>query len=179
MRLAGKLAMSGGPVTIVPYSGRWPALFEGEARMLRELFAPESIEVEHIGSTAVPGMAAKPIVDVLLGAATLQSIEHRIAELGQCGYRYVPEFEVALPQRRYFEKAAGDDLFHLHAVQTGSAFWRDHVAFRDILRNDRRVFDDYHRLKCELAESGLDRGAYTDAKAPFIQAVLASRTHEQ
>jgi GrpB-like predicted nucleotidyltransferase (UPF0157 family) len=163
------------PLTFVEYSDDWPVLFESEARLLREAFASEPVRIEHIGSTAVPGMDAKPIVDILLGAASLQAIERRIGTFVAHGYRYVPEYEGELPERRYFVKpAAGDERFHLHAVEADGIFWRDHLAVRDVLRTDRRTFEDYLALKRGLAESGLDRGGYTDAKAPFIQAVLAT-----
>jgi GrpB-like predicted nucleotidyltransferase (UPF0157 family) len=119
-------------------------------------------------------MAAKPVIDVLLGASSLGSIERQIQTLASHGYRYVPEFEEQLPQRRYFVKPAqGEAQFHLHAVESGSRFWRDHLAFRDVLRTDRRVFDGYLALKRNLAESlKMDRDSYTEAKAPFIEAVI-------
>ena len=149
-------------------------MFEAESHLLRSVFLPEAIEIEHIGSTAVPGMAAKPVIDMLLGASSLDSIERQVQTLASHGYRYVAEFEDQLPQRRYFVKPAqGDAKFHLHAVESGSQFWRDHVAFRDVLRTDPRVFDGYLTLKRNLAESlKMDRDSYTQAKAPFIEAVI-------
>lgn len=160
-----------GAVTLVEHLDDWTRMFESESASVRGVFAPEPVRIEHIGSTAVRGMAAKPIVDILLGASSLRAIEERVGALIERGYRYVPEYEVDLPQRRYFEKPG----FHLHAVETEGDFWRDHVAFRDVLRIDRCTFDAYLALKRELAASAMDRAAYTDAKAPFIQAVLASR----
>jgi GrpB-like predicted nucleotidyltransferase (UPF0157 family) len=149
-------------------------MFEAESHLSRRLFLPEAVEIEHIGSTAVPGMPAKPVIDVLLGASSLGSIERQIQTLTSHGYRYVPEFEDELPQRRYFVKPAqGEAQFHMHAVESGCQFWRDHLAFRDVLRTDRRVFDGYLTLKRSLAESlKMDRDSYTRAKAPFIEAVI-------
>jgi len=163
-----------GPVQIVEYSAEWPFVFETEGRLLRALFLPERVEIEHIGSTAVVGMAAKPIVDILLGAPSLESIERRIPALESRGYLYVGEFEVQLPRRRYFVKPAEREaMFHLHAVESGSTFWRDHVKFRDVLRTDRRVFDDYLALKLSLAKSlKMGRDAYTEAKGPFIASII-------
>jgi GrpB-like predicted nucleotidyltransferase (UPF0157 family) len=165
---------TGVAVQIAEYSSQWPLMFEAESHLLRKAFLPEIVEIEHIGSTAVPGMAAKPVIDMLLGASSMRSIERQIAALASHGYRYVSEFEDQLPQRRYFVKPAqGEALFHLHAVESGSQFWRDHVAFRDVLRADRRVFDGYLTLKRNLAESlRMDRDSYTEAKAPFIEAVI-------
>jgi GrpB-like predicted nucleotidyltransferase (UPF0157 family) len=166
--------ISGVAVQIAEYSSQWPLMFEAESHLLRSVFLPEIVEIEHIGSTAVVGMAAKPIIDMLLGASSLGSIERQIQTLTSHGYRYVPAFEDQLPQRRYFvNPAQGEAQFHLHAVESASQFWRDHLAFRDALRTDRRVFDGYLTLKRSLAESlKMDRDSYTEAKAPFIEAVI-------
>ena len=122
----------------------------------------------------MPGLAAKPIIDILLGAGSLGEIETRIPALEAIGYRYEPGFEKQLPLRRYFVKPSrGEALFHLHAVQLGGAFWRDQLRFRDALRNNSALREQYQSLKRQLASSfEADRGAYTDAKAPFIESVL-------
>ena len=163
-----------GPVVISEYSAHWPRMFAAEAAQLHAMFAPEPIEVEHVGSTSVPGMEAKPVVDILLGARSLAAIESRIRTLEARGYRYVPEFEAVLPQRRYFFKpAGGPHRFHLHAVERCSGFWAEQVGFRDVLRRDAAVFKEYLALKRRLAkEFPMDVAGYTDAKAPFIRRVL-------
>jgi len=163
------------PVIIAEYSSQWPAQFNEESQVLRATFGLIEIDIEHVGSTAVPGLAAKPIIDILLGANSLAQIESHIPHLESVGYRYVPEFEKQLPQRRYFVKPArGEARFHLHAVERGSAFWRDHLRFRDALRHQPALCDRYASLKRQLAASFfMDRAAYTDAKAPFIEAVLS------
>lgn len=133
--------------------------------------------IEHVGSTAVPAMCAKPIVDILVGARSLAAIEKRIPALAALGYRYVPEFEQQLPLRRYFVKPAqGKEMVHIHAVEFGGEFWREQMAFRDALRSDARVFAEYAALKRRLARLfPRDRGAYTDGKAAFIRRVLDAR----
>ena len=163
------------PVTIAEYSPHWPAQFDAEADIIRSAFGATKIELEHIGSTAVTGLAAKPIIDVLLGANSLAVIERHIRHLEAMGYRYVPEFEKQLPERRYFVKPNGGAAqFHLHAVKHGDTFWRDHLRFRDALRERPDLRDQYQQLKRRLASSfGRERGAYTDAKAPFIEGVLS------
>lgn len=172
--MSGNNREDGVAVRIAQYSSDWPLMFDAEAGHLRSVFPSREFELEHIGSTAVPGMAAKPVIDMLLGASSLKSIEEQISALRSLGYRYVPEHEDQLPQRRYFVKPVqGEAQFHLHAVEKQSPFWRDHVGFRDVLRSDRRVFEGYLALKRNLAESlKMERGAYTDAKAPFIVAVI-------
>jgi len=133
------------------------------------------LTVEHIGSTAVPGLGAKPIIDILVGAPSLAHIEACIPALRDYGYRYVPEFEKALPQRRYFTRTDGHPgNFHVHAVVQGSDFWRTHLAFRDALRADPALAADYWKLKQRLAARFPDdRAAYTDGKSDFIRGVLA------
>ena len=163
-----------GKVEIHAWSPGWAERFEAEKRVLLEAFRPEAIEIEHIGSTAVRGLAAKPIVDMLLGAADLASIERRMPSLVALGYRYVPEFEAELPGRRYFVKPAhGAAELHLHAVRVHDGFWSRHLAFRDALREDSHLAAEYAQLKRRLAARfGHDRGAYTDAKSDFIRRVI-------
>ena len=162
------------PLELSAYSPMWPAVFEIERERLTRIFGADAVWIEHIGSTAVPGLGAKPIIDILLGAPELSIVERKIAELTADGYRYVPEFERSIPQRRYFVKAEGHPgYFHLHAVVKDTPFWRDHLAFRDALRADAALADEYGRLKRRLASRfPSDRAAYTDAKSTFIRSVV-------
>lgn len=161
--------MSAAPVLIVDYSPDWPAHFAAERDALAKVFYPTAVEIEHIGSTSVPGLGAKPIIDILLGAPNLLLIEEHIAQLERLGYRYVPEFEKVLPHRRYFARQS----FHLHAVESESTFWREHLAFRDALRSDSALAAQYLELKRRLSKTfGSNRAGYTDAKAPFIKGVV-------
>lgn len=161
---------------IADYSPAWPGVFERERAHLESLFHPLPVRIEHIGSTSVPGLGAKPVIDILLGAGSLAEIESHIPKLTEAGFQYVPEYESELPDRRYFRRPAGDSLrVHLHAVAIGSRFWRDHLAFRDALRGDEALAKRYLDLKRELARTfAHDKGAYTDAKGPFIRRVLDS-----
>jgi GrpB-like predicted nucleotidyltransferase (UPF0157 family) len=160
-------------VLLSPYSPLWPAIFDVEARSLAPLL-DGAARIEHIGSTAVPGLGGKPIIDVLVGAPDLAFIEARIPRLVDHGYRYVAEFERAIPQRRYFTRTDGHPgHFHLHAVALDSAFFRSHIAFRDALRADTALAADYWKLKQRLAARFPDdRAAYVDGKAAFIHEVL-------
>jgi GrpB-like predicted nucleotidyltransferase (UPF0157 family) len=161
---------------VSPYSAEWPDIFRGIQEELLGVFSPLVVAIEHIGSTSVPGLAAKPVIDVLLGAQSLRDIESRIGPLGERGYAYVSKYERELPMRRYFVKPPGASLrVHLHGVEIGSLIWREHLAFRDALRNDADLRAQYQTLKFRLAEEFADdKSAYTDAKGPFIRAVLAA-----
>ena len=164
-------------VLLSPYSPLWPAIFDVEARALAGLL-DDAVRIEHIGSTAVPGLGAKPIIDILVGAPDLAFIEARIPRLVEQGYRYVPEFERAIPHRRYLARTDGHPgNFHLHAVALDSPFFRTHVAFRDALRASPALVADYWKLKQRLAARFPDdRAAYTDGKAAFIHGVLEKAT---
>ena len=162
------------PIVISPYSDAWPRCFAKERdRLLAAL--PEGFEIEHVGSTSVPGLAAKPIIDMLLGAASLDAIDAVIPVLGSLGYDYRPEHEATFPQRRFLAAPlVRPRRFHLHGVVQGGAFWRDHIAFRDRLRGSAALAAEYAALKRRLARAcGDDRGGYTHAKSAFILGVLS------
>lgn len=161
-------------VDLTPYSPLWPAVFALERDRLAEIFAGDTVEIEHIGSTAVPGLGAKPIIDVMLGAENLAIVEQRIEALAAEGYRYVKEFEMSVPDRRYFDKREGNPgRFHLHAVLRGGEFWLRHLRFRDALRSDPTLAKRYWKVKQSLAARHRgDRGAYTEGKTDFIRGVL-------
>lgn len=159
---------------LTPYSPLWPAIFDLERRRLLEIFKG-AVVVEHIGSTAVPGLGARPIIDMMLGAPDLAQVEARIAALEAEGWRYVREFEKSISDRRYFTRMdVPPGKFHLHAVVLDSPFWKRHLAFRDALRADPALADKYWRLKQHLAARlPDDRGAYAEAKGEFIRKAMA------
>lgn len=168
------------PMTAVylsPWSAEWIRDFAGVRDELRAACAPSEFAIEHIGSTSVTGLVAKPVIDVLLGARSLTEIEARTGALAAAGFEYVSKYEDVLPMRRYFVKQPADGLrVHVHGVVEGSDFWRNHLAFRNALREDVALRDAYAALKLQLAREFVhDKAAYTDAKAPFIQRVLEMR----
>ena len=128
------------------------------------------MQIEHIGSTAIPGLAAKPTIDILIGIRNLEGAGRIIPLLQSAGYVYVPEFELDMPERRYFYKGRKvEDDFHLHMVEAGSPFWKRHLAFRDHLRAHPDEVKAYEELKLALAKKFRDdRDGYTEAKTEFI-----------
>lgn len=161
---------------VSPYSAEWPDVFRGIRDELLAVFSPLAVAVEHIGSTSVTGLAAKPVIDVLLGARSLTDIESRIDPLGERGYAYVSKYEREIPMRRYFVKSPAASLrVHVHGVEIGSLIWREHLVFRDALRGDPDLRAKYQMLKLRLAEEfAEDKPAYSAAKEPFIRSVLAA-----
>jgi GrpB-like predicted nucleotidyltransferase (UPF0157 family) len=162
------------PVVLEPYSQSWPARFESIKERLADIFPRDDFDFEHIGSTAVPGLIAKPVIDIMLGAASLAAIELKIDALAAIGFHYVAEFNAVMPMRRYFVLPASRPReAHLHAVVRGGKFWCDHLLFRDALRRDAALATAYRALKLDLASKfANDSAAYADAKTDFVQNAL-------
>ena len=161
-------------VILVPYNPDWPRRFEEERSVLAAAFDRVRVVIEHVGSTAVPGLGAKPVIDVMVGVSQLAEVEARIPLLEAAGYEYVQQYEKQLPERRYFRKPqVGTREFHVHCVVEGSEFWIRQVAFRDYLRAHPESALAYYNLKRDLA-TRLTKEEYTDAKSSFIESVIAA-----
>ena len=160
-------------VRVVPYDARWPQLFATEEARLRRFLGGLSIVLEHTGSTAVPGLAAKPVLDILGGRPASVSRESAIDAIERAGYTY--RGEQGVPGRDFFRR--GDPRsHHLHLTAIGSEFWNDHRDFRDYLRAHPDARDAYAALKYELAKKyPRDREAYIEAKADFVAEILRTR----
>ncbi|MEX2720477.1 MAG: GrpB family protein [Candidatus Wukongarchaeota archaeon] len=163
------------PVRIVDYDPQWPIQYEEEKDRILGVIGHIVLAIEHIGSTAVPGLGAKPIIDIMIAVRHLADAEKGIEPLKSVGYEYVPEFEDSLPERRFFWKSPPESRkYHIHMVELTSVFWQRHLLFRDYLRTRPKVAQEYYHLKKELAaKHGSDRDAYTDAKTSFIKSVEA------
>ena len=132
--------------------------------------------VEHIGSTSVPDLCSKPVLDLLLGVTSFSEVEAASPALVSAGFVYRPEYEQQIPDRRYFVRPSGSGpRVHLHAVVLGGMLWQQHLHFRDQLRQDMQLRQSYSALKRRLAVvHAADKAAYTEGKAPFITEVLSS-----
>lgn len=167
----------GDQVVIVEYNPLWPLLFEEEKARILNVINRWAESVEHIGSTSVPGLGAKPIIDIMVGLRSLNDARRSIPLLESIGYEYVPKHETVMPERRYFHKGATRyaRTHHLHMVETSSEFWEKHMRFRDYLRTHEDTAQEYYELKKHLAARfRSDRESYTNAKTSFIEAVLAA-----
>ena len=163
------------PVVVVPYDSRWPAQYEEEAKLILRAVEDLVVAIEHIGSTAVPGLGSKPILDIMAAVRRLEDAERCIEPLQSLGYEYVPEYNEIIPERRYFHKGPPEGrTHHLHMVERDGNFWERHLLFRDFLRAHAEEAEEYYLLKTKLAARfGRDREGYTDAKTPFIESVVA------
>ncbi len=166
--------MSRRQITIVNYDLRWPALYEAERARLLAAVGQYITAIEHVGSTSVPGLGAKPVIDIMLGVESLADADLCIEPIVNLGYVYVPEYEDEIPNRRYFKKALADGTHthHIHLVETTSAFWEDHLLFRDYLRAHPETAWDYERVKRSLAPYFNNGNDYANAKTDFILSVM-------
>ncbi len=159
-------------IVIVPYDPSWPAEFARESAGVAAALAPLALAIEHIGSTAIPGLSAKPIVDIMIGVRRLAEVRQKIDELAALGYTYVPAFEAQIPERMFFQRGS-PRTHHVHVVETGSGFWRRQIVFRDYLKAHPELAQEYADLKRGLAARFPDdREGYTQAKTDFVRDVL-------
>lgn len=168
-------AMHNATVVIGDYDPQWPVSYKEENDRIQAVIGHQIVAIEHVGSTAVPGLGAKPIIDIMVAVRRLTDADECVEPLTSIGYEYVPEYENEIPERRYFHKGPqGARTHHLHMVELGSDFWDRHLLFRNFLRKHPEVARQYYQLKQELATTyASDRRAYTEAKASFIESVVA------
>ena len=159
------------PVVVVQCDPAWPRLFEEERGRIEAALGDAAVAVEHIGSTAVPGLAAKPVIDVLAGLRTLDLTRAQIEAMASLGYEYLGE--LGIPGRLFFRKGRPRS-HHIHAVLFGSDLWERHLAFRDYLRAHPDEAEGYSAFKRRLtAEVEGDRDRYTVGKDAFAAALQA------
>ena len=165
------LGLRYGTVKLVPHSPEWKKHFEIEKVLLAEAIGRYIVEIRHIGSTAVPGIHAKPIIDIMVGLEHLQDIEHCIPPLEEIGYIYMGEQDI--PGWHFFIKGRGEvKTHHLHVVEWDSEYWITHLLFQEYLVRHPEVAHAYEQLKLALEDKYPDdRTAYTRDKSDFIHAM--------
>jgi GrpB-like predicted nucleotidyltransferase (UPF0157 family) len=152
-------------------------MFDAEKARILEACGKWLVTVEHIGSTSVPGLAAKPIIDMMPGLRRLEDGRHCIEPLQELGYQYLGEY--GIPERYYFNKGVPRS-HHVHMFEVGHEQWDRHLLFRDYLRAHPEALAAYAELKRELAERYRDdRDAYTDAKTEFVRRTEARAGEER
>ncbi len=159
-------------VQVVTYDRHWPDAFSVEAARLRAVFEAEPVSIHHIGSTSVPGLCAKPVIDILVEVTDLGVIDGVTPELERRGY--LARGEYGIPGRRYFSRPATSTEWkvHIHAFLQGSPHVARHLRFRDRLRGDAALAARYCALKQRLAaEGGRDANAYQAGKEHFIRSI--------
>lgn len=181
-------------ISLAAYTSTWATDFETEKGRLDKALAGRDAQVEHIGSTSVPGLDAKPILDLLIGLPSEQDLDSAAFALFGLGYHYIRYYERFMPERRYLirvEAPADADLpvivdsevnkidqmayphtHHLHIVSRDSEFWTRHLLFRNWLRTHDDDRDAYAALKHQLATQDWESGNhYAAAKTDFIRSI--------
>lgn len=168
------------PVQIVDADPQWSFLGEAERFRVEGLLKPWLVgRVEHIGSTSIPGLAAKPIIDLQAPVAELTALQPLATVLAQHDCFYVDPEVDKRPWRRFFVRVSdGKRCAHLHVLNPDHPRWTQQLVFRDALRSDSNLADEYAELKQRLAaEHAGDREAYSAAKADFVSAVIETHDH--
>lgn len=158
-------------VRLQEYDESWQREYKSEQKKISSLHYKEFFKVEHVGSTAVPGMLAKPIIDILIGIGKYKDFKKLIKELETIGYVFHRE------PRRYqalFLKKSPKGLttHHLKIVKYEGKSWNEYIKFRDNLRNNKFLIKEYRKLKLSLVNNKFDRKAYTKGKNLLIQEIL-------
>ncbi|WP_420860353.1 GrpB family protein [Algirhabdus cladophorae] len=162
------------PITVSSHDPNWKVAFDTEVRHIKAALAPTVIDLEHIGSTSIEAIYAKPIIDLLGSVRDLHALDTHASQMEGLGYEVMGAFGIA--GRRYFRKttAQGIRTYHLHVFAQGSEQITRHLAFRDYLRARPRVAKAYSDLKRRLADDPATTwDSYMEAKDPFIKTTEA------
>lgn len=137
-------------VTVLPYDKQWILLFAEEADELKNMLGEQVVSVHHFGSTSVPGLEAKPIIDIMIVVKDISLVDEFNSEFQNFGYE--GKGENGISGRRYFQKGGDNRTHHLHIYQTGSPEIERHLAFRDYLRTHSDAMKEYGELKNRLSQ---------------------------
>jgi GrpB-like predicted nucleotidyltransferase (UPF0157 family) len=160
---------------IAPYNPEWSTLYEAEASKLKEIFGDELLGIEHIGSTSVPGLASKPIVDIMILIANHENVDKFIPALQTLGYSFDTAVHAMTPSpERHFFRKGNPSEFHLSiAYEDKGSFWKRQLAFRDYLRAHPDERDRYAALKEKLiADDPTGKDAYIGGKTDLVNEML-------
>ncbi len=173
------IGLKRGLVQLKPYNPQWEELFKQEKELISSVIADFLIDIQHIGSTAIPNSVAKPIIDIAVAIESLDNIEKIIIPLKNIGFIY--RGEQGIPDRHMFVKGGENyRTHHLHVMQKDHYEWDKHILFRDFLKKHPNDAKQYSELKKLLfIKFGNDREKYTDSKSDFIQNIIEKAKKKQ
>ncbi len=174
--------MDTGQVIIVDYDPQWPCMYEEERACILNAIGEYLIDIQHVGSTSIPGLGAKPVLDIMPVIRDISLVEQCVEPLATLDYAYFGEN--GIPGRHYFRKPADitsqPHKVHLHVLEKGHEQWDMMLLFRDYLRMHPESARQYNTLKRELAERyGSDRVGYTNAKESFVKSIIRAAYYER
>lgn len=166
------IGLKRGYVELQEYTNKWHKLYQIEEQTLKNLIKEYLTDIQHIGSTSVEGLKAKPIIDIIIGIKNFNDLEIIIEKLQHGGYIYRPN--ASTKERILFVKGNKEErTHHIHIVQWMDEEWNNNILFRDYLRKYSEVAKEYSDLKDKLAERFKeDRSSYTSGKNQFIQEII-------
>jgi GrpB-like predicted nucleotidyltransferase (UPF0157 family) len=175
----GSIGLKRGTVRVVPYTPDWLKCFQAERDLLRTALGSKVLEIRHIGSTAIPGMPAKPIIDILVAVRNLADVSDFLNALVRLGYE--DKGDGGVVGRRYFVKGTeAGRTHHLNFYEMNSPGWATHILFCEYLKSHNEVAEEYADLKQTLAKKfPTDRASYANGKEQFVTAVLERAANEQ
>ena len=159
-------------VKLFSYKPEWEKLYKKEEKLLRNAIGKYAEDIQHVGSTSIPGVKAKPIIDIIIGVKQLKIGEKCIKPLEELGYEY--KHDAGIRGRHFFAKGSEKNRTHyVHTVKLNGRFWKNCILFRDYLRKHKRAVKEYNELKDKLAEKYKDdRDKNTAKKDSFIQGII-------
>ena len=174
------LGLNRNNVVLSTYNSGWELAFQDEKKSILDKFGNKVVAVEHVGSTAIPGMSAKPVLDFMVAIESLDNYKSFVEPLRELGYEFRREY-LDSQQHVLFVKGSEDFRTHyLKLTELNSEFWEEHILFRDYLISHREVAEEYKQLKEKLQVSNASsRATYTELKSEFIQNVLRLARQEK
>jgi len=166
------IGLKRGVVELKPYNSQWKEFYRKESELISSTISDYLVDIQHIGSTAIPGIIAKPIIDIAVAINSLENIEKIIGPLSEIGFIY--RGEQGIPDRHMFVKG-GEELrtHHMHVMHKSHYEWKKHILFRDYLMNHPKEVKKYSELKRRLEKQFKhDRESYTESKSEFIEGIL-------
>lgn len=158
-------------ITVVTYNSEWPLKYTEERDYITEILKDNCISIYHIGSTSVPGLAAKPIIDIMAVVRSLERVDTVAEKFSDIGYEYLGEF--GIEGRRYLRKGGDERTHQIHIFQADD--WNNigrHLAFRDYMRTHEKEREEYAKIKIELAKKfPYDIDGYCDGKENFVREI--------
>lgn len=177
--MTDSLGLDPNSVELVSHKSKWKELYEQEKERLLEVLGDEIVSIEHCGSTAIPGIPAKPAIDMYAAVESLEVIKIKGSLLKKLGYVYADK-QISGHRELYVKRQDGKDTHYLHFILIGNEAWNNQLLFRDYLRDNPEVSRAYSELKQQLSEEfPQDKHAYTHGKDEFVQRVLKQARQEE
>ena len=157
-------------IEVVPYNSNWEGKFKNEANKIKKIFEEIFVDIYHIGSTAIPTIKAKPIIDIMVEVKDIKKVDSYNKKMEELGYVVLGEY--GIPRRRFFQKGGNNRTHHVHIFEKGSPQIKRHIDFRDYLISHPEVAREYSLLKEKLAKKyRYDIDKYQEEKNSFIKKI--------